>query len=134
MGAHCSGKRVQCLLALLNFRSRAHVGQFQPIALGIRGILAHLYTLRASLARARDTLMHFKDDRIDRDKLEPAARRVDQLMNLFASGSRDPAQGTLFVSEIQSGVEQVTNPKSADALRDAQVDIIALLNALGGAR
>jgi hypothetical protein len=96
-------------------------------------ILARLHTLRASLARARNILMHFKDDRIDRDKLEPAARRVDQLMNLFSSSSRDPAQGTLFVSEIQSGVEQVTNPKSADALRDAQVDIVALLNALGGA-
>src|ERR1700722_111635 len=95
------------------------------------GILAHLYTLRASLARARDVLMHFKDDRIDRDKLEPAARRVDDLMNLFATGSRDPAQGSLFVGEIQSGVDQVTNPKSADALRDAQVDIVALLNALG---
>lgn len=94
-------------------------------------VLAHLHTLRASLARARDILMHFKDDRIDRDRLEPAARRVDQLMNLFASGSRDPAQGTLFVSEIQSGVEQVTNPKSADALRDAQIDIVALLTALG---
>ena len=98
------------------------------------GILAHLYTLRASLARARDVLMHFKDDRIDRDKLEPAARRVDDLMNLFATGSRDPAQGSLFVGEIQSGVDQVTNPKSADALRDAQVDIVALLNALGDAR
>ena len=79
-------------------------------------------------------LMHFKDDRIDRDKLEPAARRVDDLMNLFATGSRDPAQGSLFVGEIQSGVDQVTNPKSADALRDAQVDIVALLNALGDAK
>ena len=89
-------------------------------------ILAHLYTLRASLAKARDTLVHFKDDRIDRDKLEPAARRVDDLMNLFASGSRDPEQGSLFVTEIQGGVEKVTNPKSADALRDAQVDIVRI--------
>ena len=93
-------------------------------------ILAHLYTLRASLAKARDMLMHFKDDRIDRDKLEPAARRVDDLMNLFALGSRDPEQGALFVSEIQIGVEQVTNAKSADALREAQVDIVALHNAM----
>ncbi len=93
-------------------------------------ILAHAYTLRASLAKARDTLMHFKDDRIDRDRLEPAARRVDDLMNLFAGGSRDPEKGTLFVAEIQLGVEQVTNPKSADALRDARVDIVALLNAM----
>jgi hypothetical protein len=96
-------------------------------------ILAHLHTLRASLAKARDTLVHFKEDRVDRDKLEPAARRVDELMNLFASGSRDPEQGSLFVTEIQVGVEKVTNPKSADALRDAQVDIVALLNALRGA-
>jgi hypothetical protein len=97
------------------------------------GILAHLHTLRASLARARATLMHFQDDRIDRDKLEPAARRVDDLMNLFATGSRDAARGSLFVAEIQNGVEQVTNPKSADALRDARIDIVALLNALAGA-
>ena len=97
------------------------------------GIFAHLYTLRASLAKARDALVHFKGDRVDRDKLEPAARRVDELMNLFASGSRDPEQGSLFVTEIQGGVEKVTNPKSADALRDAQVDIVALLNALRGA-
>jgi plasmid stabilization system protein ParE len=96
-------------------------------------ILAHLHTLRASLAKARDTLVHFKDDRVDRDKLEPAARRVDELMNLFASGSRDPEQGCLLVTEIQGGVEKVKNPKSADALRDAQVDIVALLNAMRGA-
>jgi plasmid stabilization system protein ParE len=96
-------------------------------------ILAHLRTLRANLAKARDTLVHFKSDRVDRDKLEPAARRVDDLMNLFASGSRDPEQGSLFVTEIQGGVEKVTNPKSADALRDAQVDIAALLNAMQAA-
>jgi hypothetical protein len=93
-------------------------------------ILAHLHTLRASLTKARDSLMHFHDDRVDRDKLELPARRVDELMNLFASGSRDPTQGSLFVSEIQSGVGQVTNPKSVDALRDAQVDILALLAAM----
>ena len=96
-------------------------------------ILAHLRTLRANLAKARDALVHFKGDRVDRDKLEPAARRVDELMNLFASGSRDPEQGSLFVTEIQGGVEKVTNPKSADALRDAQVDIVALLTALRSA-
>jgi plasmid stabilization system protein ParE len=95
-------------------------------------ILAHLHTLRANLAKARDTLVHFKDDRVDRDKLEPAARRVDELMNLFASGSRDPERGSLFVTEIQGDVEKVTNPKSADALRDAQADIVALLHALRG--
>jgi hypothetical protein len=37
------------------------------------------------------------------------------------------------VTEIQGGVEKVTNPKSADALRDAQVDIVALLNAMQAA-
>ena len=95
-------------------------------------ILAHLRTLRANLAKARDALVHFKVDRVDRDKLEPAARRVDDLMNLFATGSRDPEQGSLFVIEIQDDVGKVTNPKSADALRDAQVDIVALLNAMRG--
>jgi plasmid stabilization system protein ParE len=93
-------------------------------------ILAHLRTLRANLAKARDLLVHFKGDRVDRDRLEPAARRVDDLMNLFASGSRDPEQGSLFITEIQGGLEKVTNPKSADALRDAQVDIVALLIAM----
>jgi hypothetical protein len=93
-------------------------------------ILAHLRTLRANLAKARDSLVHFKGDRVDRDRLEPAARRVDDLMNLFASGSRDPEQGSLFITEIQDGVEKVTNPKSADALRDAQVEIVALLIAM----
>ena len=94
-------------------------------------ILAHLRTLRASLAQARDALMHFKSDRLDRDKLEPAARRVDDLMNMFASNSRDPAQGSLWITEIQSGVAHVTNPKAADALREAQVDITALLEVIG---
>ena len=92
--------------------------------------MAHLRSLRASLTKARDALVHFKDDRVDRDKLEPAARRVDELMNLFATGSRNREQGSLFVTEIKRGVEQVTNPKSADALRAAQVDIVALLDAM----
>jgi plasmid stabilization system protein ParE len=74
--------------------------------------------------------VHFKDDRVDRDKLEPAARRVDELMNLFANGSRNPEQGCRVVAEIQINIEQVTNSKSADALRAAQVDIAALLDAM----
>jgi hypothetical protein len=90
-------------------------------------ILAHLRTLRVSLDQARSTLMHFKDDRVDRDKLEPAARRVDDLMNMFATGVRDPAQGLVWMSEIQSGVNQVANPKAAAALHDAGVEIAALL-------
>lgn len=95
-------------------------------------ILAHLRTLRASLARARDALMHFKDDRLDRDKLEPAARRVDDLMNMFAMPTRDFTHGHVWVTEVQSGIETVTNPKAADALREARVDVTALL-ALTGA-
>ncbi len=94
-------------------------------------ILAHLRTLRASLAQARDALMHFKDDRLDRDKLEPAARRVDDLMNMFAGNLRDPEQGSRWVTEIQSELEQVTNPKAAEALREARVDITALLAVMG---
>lgn len=97
-------------------------------------ILARLRSLRASITKARDALMHFKDDRVDRDKLEPAARRVDELLNLFANGSRNPEQGLRLVTEIQSGVAQVKNSKSADALRAAQVDIVALLDAMRGER
>lgn len=93
-------------------------------------ILARLRSLRASLTKARDALVHFKDDRVDRDKLEPAARRVDALMNLFANGSRNPEQGARFVAEIQADIEQVKNSKSADALRAANIDVAALLNAM----
>jgi plasmid stabilization system protein ParE len=93
-------------------------------------ILAHLRSLRANLTKARDALVHFKVDRVDRDKLEPAARRVDELMNLFANGSRNPEQGSRFVAEIQTDIEQITNSKSADALRAARVDIAALLDAM----
>ena len=97
-------------------------------------VRAHLQTLRRSLAQARDVLMHFKDDRLDRDKLEPAARRADDLMDMFAGDMRDSTQGPVWIAEIQSGIEQVTNPKAAAALRDAQVDITALLDMIGPAR
>jgi hypothetical protein len=93
-------------------------------------VLTHLRTLRASISQARDALMHFHVDRLDRDRLEPAARQVDDLMNIFAGQSRDPARGFLLMTEIQSGVDQVTNPKSAEALRDARVHIVALLDAM----
>jgi hypothetical protein len=91
-------------------------------------VRAHLRTLRTSLVQARDALMHFKDDRLDRDRLEPAARRADDLMNMFVGEMRDLTRGPLWVAEIKSGVEQVTNPKAAAALRDARVDITALLD------
>jgi len=94
-------------------------------------VLAHLRSLRGSLAQARDALMHFKTDRVDRDMLEPAARRVDDLMNKFAGDFRDPRQGALWVTEILGGVERVTNPKAAVALNEARVDINALLTVMG---
>jgi hypothetical protein len=96
-------------------------------------IRTHLGTLRASLTLARDALMHFKGDRVDRDKLEPAARRVDDLMNMFVGDLRDSTQGPVWIAEIQSGVEQVTNPKAAEALREARIDITALLDVMGAA-
>jgi hypothetical protein len=97
-------------------------------------IRAHLRTLRTSLTQARDALMHFKDDRVDRDKLEPAARRVDDLMDMFVGNIRDSAQGSLWLAEIQRGVEQVTNLKAAEALDEARVDITALLDVIGPAK
>ena len=39
-------------------------------------ILDRLRTLRGSIAQARTALLHFQDDRLDRDKLEPAAALV----------------------------------------------------------
>jgi hypothetical protein len=93
-------------------------------------VLEHLRTLRGSLARARDTLMHFKDDRVDRDTLEPAARRVDELMNMFAGSSSDPARVVLWSGEIQSAIDKVPNPKAADALLEARAEIAAILGVI----
>jgi hypothetical protein len=89
--------------------------------------LAHLRTLRLNLDQARSALMHYKDDRIDRDKLEPAARRVDDLMNLFVTGAQDSAQSLAWMTEIRAGIDTVANPKSAAALQAAGVEIDALL-------
>jgi hypothetical protein len=90
-------------------------------------MLAHLRTLRLNLDQARSALMHYKDDRVDRDKLEPAARRVDDLMNLFATGSHATAQGREWVAEIQTGMDKVVNPKAAAALQAAGAEVTALL-------
>ena len=90
-------------------------------------VRAHLRGLRMSLTQARDALMHFKEDRLDRDKLEPAARRVDDLMNLFSTDIRDSLQGPVWIADVQRSVEQVTNPKVTESLRDARADITALL-------
>jgi hypothetical protein len=89
--------------------------------------LAHLRTLRTNLDQARSALVHFKDDRIDRDKLEPAARRVDDLMNLFVTGPQDPAQSLAWMTEIRVVIDNVANPKSTAALQAAGVEIAALL-------
>ena len=89
--------------------------------------LAHLRTLRLNLDQARSALMHFKDDRIDRDKLEPAARRTDDLMNLYATGAQDAAQGLAWMTEIRVAIDEVTNPKSTAPLQAAGVEITALL-------
>lgn len=89
--------------------------------------LAHLRALRTSLDQARSALMHFKDDRIDRDKLEPAARRIDDLMNLFVTGTQDPAQSLAWMTEIRVGIDTVTNPKAAAPLQTAGAEIAALL-------
>jgi hypothetical protein len=96
--------------------------------------LAHLRTLRLNLDQARSALMHYKEDRIDRDRLEPAARRVDDLMNLFAGGAQDSAQGFAWMSEIRVIIDAVANPKSTAALRAAGVEVAALLELLTPAR
>jgi hypothetical protein len=71
--------------------------------------------------------MHYKADRFDRDKLEPAARRVDDLMNMFAGDARDLRQGSMWMAEVLGGVEQITNPKAAVALTAAKVGISRLI-------
>jgi hypothetical protein len=74
--------------------------------------------------------MHYKDDRVDRDALEPAARRIDELMNMFASNSTDPLLVALWSSEIQSAIDKVPNPKAADALQEARSEIAAILGVI----
>ena len=96
-------------------------------------VLERLRVLRASLARARDILMHFKGDRVDRDTLEPAARRVDGLMDMFAGNSSDPALVALWSREIRSAIERVPNPKSADALLEASAELAAILGVIEAA-
>jgi hypothetical protein len=86
--------------------------------------------LRGSLARARDTLMHFRDDRVDRDALEPAARRVDDLMNMFASNASDPERVALWSSEIQTAIDKVPNLKAAAALSEARTELAAILDVI----
>jgi hypothetical protein len=74
--------------------------------------------------------MHFKDDRVDRDTLEPAARRVDELMNMFAGNSNDPERVVLWSSEIQAAIDKVPNPKAAAALLEARAEIEAILGVI----
>ena len=93
-------------------------------------VLERLRILRGSISRARDALMHYRDDRVDRDALEPAARKVDELMNLFATNANDPAVVAQCASEIQAAIGKVPNPKSADALREASAELAAILDVI----
>jgi hypothetical protein len=92
---------------------------------------AHLWSLRRNLTQARDALMHFKADRVDRDRLEPAARRVDDLMTMCGSDSPDRERAAHWLTEIQNGFAGVSNPKAAEALEEARGEIQALLGVLG---
>ena len=74
--------------------------------------------------------MHYKDDRVDRDTLEPAARKVDELMNMFAGNSTDPALVIRMSAEIQSTLDKVSNPKSTEALREAGAELTAILGVI----
>jgi hypothetical protein len=78
-------------------------------------------------------LMHFKADRVDRDTLEPAARRVDGLMDMFATNSSDPSLVALWSGEIRSAIDKVLNPKSADALLEASAELAAILGVIESA-
>jgi hypothetical protein len=78
---------------------------------------AHLRALRTSLTQARDALMHFNGDHLDLDKLEPAARRVDDLMNLFAGEVRDSAQGPVWNADDASLAEHLDQFRKAARVR-----------------
>jgi hypothetical protein len=90
-------------------------------------VLAHLRSLRESLAHARNALMHYKEDRLDRDRLEPAARRVDDLMLMYANPAANAERGPIWVTEIKNGIQLVSNPKAADALHAARLNTDALI-------
>jgi hypothetical protein len=77
--------------------------------------------------------MHFQGDRVDRDALEPAARLVDRLMEMFAGRSSDPALVALWSREIRSAIDKVPNPKSADALLEASAELAAILGVIEAA-
>jgi hypothetical protein len=77
--------------------------------------------------------MHFKDDRVDRDTLEPAARRVDDLLNMFASNSSDPLLVDLWSREIRGAIDKVSNPKSVEALLEASAELAAILGMIEAA-
>lgn len=78
--------------------------------------------------------MHYKVDRLDRDELEPAARRVDDLMNMFAGDTRDLRQGSVWVAEVLDSVQQITNPKAAAALTEAKAGIPRLIELMEASR
>ena len=92
--------------------------------------MTDLRSLRETLAAARSSLMHYKDDRVDRDKLEPAARRVDDLILMFAGTGADIVKGSVWINEVRNGIDRVINPKAAAALQAARVDTDALLAAM----
>ncbi len=96
-------------------------------------VRAQLRILRTSITQARDLLVHFKDDRIDRDKLEPAARRVDDLMDMFVGERGDSTRGCLWLAQIQNGIDEATNPKASDALNEARAAVAELLKTIGPA-
>jgi hypothetical protein len=77
--------------------------------------------------------MHYHGDRVDRDTLEPAARRIDGLMEMFSGQSSDPALVALWSSEIRSAIDKVPNPKSAAALLEASAELAAILGVIAAA-
>jgi hypothetical protein len=50
---------------------------------------------------------------------------------MYASSNRNVPRGLGWIAEIQTGVEQMTNPKAAEALSEARIGIAALLAAMG---
>ena len=51
-------------------------------------------------------------------------------MLMFAGTGADVVKGSIWITEIQNGIDRVVNPKAAAALHAARIDTDSLLEAM----
>jgi Tfp pilus assembly protein PilF len=104
-------------------QERVNAAPLDPDAhMALASALAFLGEKEAALAETQTQLHErlMEMTTTESPPLEPAARRVDDLMNMFAGDTRESAQGPVWIAEIRDSIAQVTNPKVAGALHDAR--------------